>query len=89
MNKRQLTDYRRDDVGFVFQFYNLVGNLTALENVELANQISKHPLDAKKVLMDVGLGDRTHHRLSLCLGIGYTHRYYGRHWQGSGTGYLD
>ena len=58
MNKRQLTDYRRDDVGFVFQFYNLVGNLTALENVELANQISKHPLDAKKVLMDVGLGDR-------------------------------
>ena len=58
MNQRQLTDYRRDDVGFVFQFYNLVGNLTALENVELANQISKHPLDAKKVLMDVGLGDR-------------------------------
>ena len=43
MNKRQLTDYRREDVGFVFQFYNLVGNLTALENVELANQISKHP----------------------------------------------
>ena len=58
MNKLQLTDYRRDDVGFVFQFYNLVGNLTDLENVELANQISKHPLDAKKVLMDVGLGDR-------------------------------
>ena len=58
MNKRQLTDYRRDDVGFVFQFYNLVGNLTALENVELANQISKHPLDAKQVLVDVGLGER-------------------------------
>ena len=58
MNKRQLTDYRRDDVGFVFQFYNLVGNLTALENVELANQISKHPLDAKKVLQDVGLAER-------------------------------
>ena len=58
MNRRQLTDYRRDDVGFVFQFYNLVGNLTALENVELANQISKHPLDAKQVLTDVGLGDR-------------------------------
>ena len=58
MNKRQLTDYRRDDVGFVFQFYNLVGNLTALENVELANQISKHPLDAKQVLINVGLGER-------------------------------
>ncbi len=58
LNKRQLTDYRRDDVGFVFQFYNLVGNLTALENVELANQISKNPLDAKQVLTDVGLEDR-------------------------------
>ena len=58
MNQRQLTDYRRDDVGFVFQFYNLVGNLTALENVELANQISKHPLDAKQVLADVGLAER-------------------------------
>ena len=59
MNKRQLTDYRREDVGFVFQFYNLVGNLTALENVELANQISKYPLDAAQVLQDVGLGDRS------------------------------
>ena len=58
MNKRQLTDYRREDVGFVFQFYNLVGNLTALENVELANQICKNPLDAAKVLQDVGLGGR-------------------------------
>ena len=58
MNKRQLTTYRREDVGFVFQFYNLVGNLTALENVELANQISRHPLDAKQVLIDVGLGER-------------------------------
>jgi len=58
LNKRQLTDYRRDDVGFVFQFYNLVGNLTALENVELANQISKHPLDARQVLADVGLTER-------------------------------
>ena len=58
MNKRQLTDYRREDVGFVFQFYNLVGNLTALENVELANQISKHPLDARQVMRDVGLGER-------------------------------
>ena len=58
MNKRQLTDYRREDVGFVFQFYNLVGNLTALENVELDNQISKHPLDARQVMRDVGLGER-------------------------------
>ena len=58
MTKRQLTDYRRQDVGFVFQFYNLVGNLTALENVELANQICRHPLDAQKVLEDVGLGHR-------------------------------
>ena len=58
MNKRQLTDYRREDVGFVFQFYNLVGNLTALENVELANQISQHPLDARQVMRDVGLGER-------------------------------
>ena len=58
LNKRQLTQYRRDDVGFVFQFYNLVGNLTALENVELANQICKEPLDAEQVLRDVGLGDR-------------------------------
>ena len=60
MNKRGLTTYRREDVGFVFQFYNLVGNLTALENVELANQISKHPLDAKQVLRDVGLEERMH-----------------------------
>ncbi len=58
MNRRQLTDYRRDDVGFVFQFYNLVGNLTALENVELANQISRKSLDASQVLQDVGLADR-------------------------------
>ena len=57
-NKKQLTDYRRDDVGFVFQFYNLIGNLTALENVELANQICKNPLDAEQILKDVGLGDR-------------------------------
>ena len=59
MNRRQLTRYRRDDVGFVFQFYNLIGNLTALENVELANQISKNPLNAEQVLKDVGLGDRS------------------------------
>ena len=58
MNRKQLTQYRRDDVGFVFQFYNLVGNLTALENVELANQICKEPLDALQVLKDVGLEER-------------------------------
>ena len=58
MNKRQLTQYRRQDVGFVFQFYNLIGNLTALENVELANQICKNPLDAAQVLHDVGLESR-------------------------------
>lgn len=58
MNKKQLTQYRREDVGFVFQFYNLIGNLTALENVELANQISKKPLNAADVLRDVGLEER-------------------------------
>jgi putative ABC transport system ATP-binding protein len=57
-NRKQLTEYRRHDVGFVFQFYNLIGNLTALENVELANQICKNPLDAAQVLQDVGLGER-------------------------------
>lgn len=57
-NERQLTKYRRDDIGFVFQFYNLVPNLTALENVELASQICKNPLDAELVLEEVGLGDR-------------------------------
>lgn len=55
---RQLTSYRRDDIGFVFQFYNLIQNLTALENVELALQICKDPLDAEIVLKEVGLGDR-------------------------------
>ena len=58
MNKKQLTEYRRHDVGFVFQFYNLIGNLTALENVELANQICKNPLDAAQMLQQVGLGQR-------------------------------
>ena len=58
MNKKELTTYRRYDVGFVFQFYNLVGNLTALENVELASQICRDPLDARKVLEEVGLKDR-------------------------------
>ena len=57
-NKKQLTAYRRYDVGFVFQFYNLVGNLTAKENVELAAQICRDPLDAEDVLRRVGLGGR-------------------------------
>ena len=56
---KNLISYRRDDIGFVFQFYNLIPNLTALENVELALQICKEPLDAKEVLEQVGLGDRT------------------------------
>lgn len=58
-SKRQLTGYRRYDVGFVFQFYNLVQNLTALENVELAAQICREPLDAAVVLDQVGLAERT------------------------------
>lgn len=57
-NKKKLTAYRRYDIGFVFQFYNLVQNLTALENVELAAQICKDPLDAMSVLEMVGLKDR-------------------------------
>lgn len=57
-NRKKLTAYRRDDIGFVFQFYNLVPNLTALENVELALQICKNPLDAESVLKEVGLGER-------------------------------
>ncbi|QAT62910.1 ABC transporter ATP-binding protein [Acidilutibacter cellobiosedens] len=59
-NRNQLIRYRREDIGFVFQFYNLVQNLTAVENVELASQICKDPLDAEKCLIDVGLGDRMH-----------------------------
>ncbi len=59
-NRNQLIQYRREDIGFVFQFYNLVQNLTALENVELAAQICKNPLDAEKCLVDVGLGERIH-----------------------------
>ena len=58
MDRRELTQYRRMDVGFVFQFYNLIGNLNALENVELANQICRHPLPAAQVLKDVGLEAR-------------------------------
>lgn len=57
-NPKELTAYRRDDIGFVFQFYNLISNLTALENVELALQICRDPLSAKHVLGDVGLKDR-------------------------------
>lgn len=57
-NKKRLTDYRRYDVGFVFQFYNLVQNLTALENVELAGEISRDPLPAMEVLRSVGLEER-------------------------------
>ena len=57
-NQKQLTGYRRDDIGFVFQFYNLIPNLTALENVELALQICKNPLDARQVLEEVGLVNR-------------------------------
>lgn len=58
MNDRQLTDYRRHDVGFVFQFYNLVQNLTALENVELASEICSDPLNPAEVLEAVGLSER-------------------------------
>ena len=57
-SQKKLTGYRRDDIGFVFQFYNLVPNLTAKENVELALQICKEPLDAECVLKEVGLGER-------------------------------
>ena len=57
-NQKQLTQYRRYDVGFVFQFYNLVQNLTALENVELAAEICREPLDARRTLEQVGLGER-------------------------------
>ncbi|MDO5110763.1 MAG: ABC transporter ATP-binding protein [Clostridia bacterium] len=57
-DRKQLTAYRRETVGFVFQFYNLVQNLTALENVELASQICKNPMEPKAVLCQVGLGER-------------------------------
>lgn len=57
-NKRELTDYRRNDVGFVFQFYNLMPNLTALENVEIAVEICDNHLDPKTILDEVGLADR-------------------------------
>ncbi len=57
-SRSQLIRYRREEIGFVFQFYNLVQNLTTLENVELASQICKNPLDAEQCLIDVGLGER-------------------------------
>ena len=59
-NKKMLTKYRREDIGFVFQFYNLVQNLNAVENVELAAEICKNPMDAVQVLRDVGLENRLH-----------------------------
>ena len=58
LNAHQRTNYRRDDVGFVFQFYNLVPNLTAKENVELASEIVSYALDPEAVLKEVGLGNR-------------------------------
>ena len=60
LNPHQRTDYRRDDVGFVFQFYNLVASLTAKENVELASEIVSDALDPETVLKEVGLGNRLH-----------------------------
>ena len=57
-NEKKLTEYRRYDVGFVFQFYNLIQNLTAIENVEIASEICKNPLDAAQTLVEVGLSDR-------------------------------
>ena len=60
-NRAKLTKYRKDAVGFVFQFYNLMPNLTALENVDLAREISSSPLDAREMLDKVGLSDRAEH----------------------------
>ncbi|MBJ8325092.1 ABC transporter ATP-binding protein [Streptococcus pacificus] len=60
-SEKMLTSYRRQDIGFVFQFYNLIPNLTALENVELASEIVKKPLDPKQMLLDVGLKNRSNH----------------------------
>ncbi|WP_297211318.1 ABC transporter ATP-binding protein [uncultured Flavonifractor sp.] len=67
-NKKQLTQYRRESIGFVFQFYNLMPSLTVLENVELASQICKNPLDARSVLEMVGLGDRADNFPAQCSG---------------------
>lgn len=60
-SRKKLTDYRKEAVGFVFQFYNLMPNLTAIENVDLAREISESPLDAKEMLSQVGLLDRKDH----------------------------
>ena len=67
-NKRQLAGYRRERIGFVFQFYNLMANLTMLENVELASQICKNPLNAKEVMETVGLGERIANFPAQCSG---------------------
>ncbi|MDY2977122.1 MAG: ATP-binding cassette domain-containing protein, partial [Oscillospiraceae bacterium] len=67
-NKRQLAEYRRNSIGFVFQFYNLMPNLTMRENVELASQICKDPLDAQETLELVGLGERSSNFPSQCSG---------------------
>ncbi len=67
-NKRQLADYRRNSIGFVFQFYNLMANLTMRENVELASQICKNPLNAAEVLAMVGLGERMDNFPAQCSG---------------------
>ncbi|HIU25689.1 MAG TPA: ABC transporter ATP-binding protein [Candidatus Copromorpha excrementigallinarum] len=58
LSEKQLASYRRFSIGFVFQFYNLIPNLTALENVEIASQLSKNPLDSRQVMEEVGLKDR-------------------------------
>ena len=67
-NKRRLAAYRRERIGFVFQFYNLMANLTMLENVELASQICKNPLNARKVMEMVGLGERIANFPAQCSG---------------------
>lgn len=67
-NKRQMAEYRRESIGFVFQFYNLMANLTMLENVELASQICKNPMDAHQVLESVGLGERLNNFPAQCSG---------------------
>lgn len=61
LSKTELTNYRRDHIGFVFQFYNLMPNLTALENIELVSQMSSHPIDSKLLIDQVGLLDRADH----------------------------
>ena len=61
LNKHELTRFRREDIGFVFQFYNLIPNLTALENIEIVTQMIKDPLPTRQVLESVGLGGRLHH----------------------------